>query len=266
MVDKRVISAVVAIPILIFCLFFGGIIFKSGIILVSGICIYEYINAYKKSTHPIIEPILILGFILISISIFFKMIPNIILPIIYIVVISSMATPIFSRKYNVISSALTITGFIYIVCFFSLLTLIRDNVRGGSYLIWLVFIIAWSCDTAAYYSGRFFGNKKLCPLVSPKKTVEGSIGGIIGSSIGIMIWAIISKNVIPINWLSLILLGIIGGIVSQIGDLSASLIKRYVGIKDYGHIMPGHGGLLDRFDSILFTIPIVYYYITMFLG
>ncbi|SKA87040.1 phosphatidate cytidylyltransferase [Caloramator quimbayensis] len=266
MVDKRVISAVVAIPILIFCLFFGKIIFKSGIVFVSAICIYEYINAYKKSNHPVIEVILILGFILISISIFLKIIPNVILPIIYIVVISSMAAPIFFKKYNVVSSALTITGFIYIVCFFSLLTLIRDNAKGGSYLIWIVFIIAWSCDTAAYYSGRFFGKRKLCPSVSPKKTVEGSIGGIIGSVIGIIIWALISKSVITINWSSLILLGIIGGIVSQLGDLSASLIKRYVGIKDYGNIMPGHGGLLDRFDSILFTVPIVYYYITIFMG
>ncbi|MCX7884796.1 MAG: phosphatidate cytidylyltransferase, partial [Caloramator sp.] len=147
MSDKRVISAAVAIPILIICVSLGGIIFKSAVILVSGICIFEYISAYKNSNHQIIKSILILGFILISMSILFNKTENSVLPLIYIIVIASMATPIFSTKYNVISSALTITGFIYIVCFFSLLTIIRDNINGGNYFIWLVFIIAWCCDT-----------------------------------------------------------------------------------------------------------------------
>lgn len=263
MIDKRVISAAIAIPILIFCVTFGGIIFKSSVVLVTGISIYEYILAYKNSDYKIIQSVLIFGFLLISILIYMNLLKNFILPIIYLILILSMATPIFKRKYNIVSSALTFTGFIYIVCFFSFLILIRDYSNGGKYLIWLVFIIAWSCDTAAYYSGKFFGKRKLCPQVSPKKTVEGAIGGIVGSVLGIIIWGIICRSSISFSWSLLIFLGIIGAIVSQLGDLSASLIKRYVGIKDYGYIMPGHGGMLDRFDSILFTIPIVYYYITI---
>lgn len=262
MLDKRVVSAAAAIPILIFCVALGGIVFKAAIVLVMGICIYEYILAYKNTDFKIIKSVIILGYLLVSIFIFLNSFKNIILPIVFLVLILSMATPIFKKEYNVISSALTVTGFIYIVCFFSLLVLIRDN-PIGKYLIWIVFIIAWCCDTAAYYSGKFFGKRKLCPRVSPKKTIEGSIGGILGSVIGIIIWGIISRYNVPFNWSLLILLAVIGSVISQIGDLSASLIKRYVGIKDYGYIMPGHGGLLDRFDSILFTIPVVYYYIAI---
>lgn len=265
MLDKRITSAVAAIPLLLFFVIFGGVIFKIGVTLVTAISIYEYISAYKATKHVIIVWVLVIGFILSTVAIFSNTINSTALPIVYAVVILSMAMPIFNKKYNVLSSALTITGYIYIVVFFSLLILIRDNPGGGYALIWLVFIIAWCCDTFAYYSGRLFGKRKLCPDVSPKKTVEGSIGGIAGSVVGVTIWGIVCKN-IAFNWPGLIVLGILGGVVSQIGDLSASLIKRYVGIKDYGYIMPGHGGILDRFDSILFTVPVVYYYIIMFIG
>jgi phosphatidate cytidylyltransferase len=109
------------------------------------------------------------------------------------------------------------------------------------------------------------GKRKLCPDVSPKKTVEGSIGGIFGSIIGVLLWSYFISSTAT-AWYQIILLGIVAGVISQIGDLSASLIKRYIGVKDYGKIMPGHGGILDRFDSILFTAPIVYYYIKIFIG
>ena len=263
MIDKRVISAVIAIPLLLFFAITGGIIFKIGIMAISAIALYEYVNVYKNNGDKVISWILILGYLLYYLTIILAG-QKLILPIIYIIVLVSMAVPIFSRRYTVISSALTITGFIYIVNFFGLLILIRDHSSGG-YLIWLVFIISWFCDTFAYYTGRLLGRKKLCPQVSPKKTVEGSIGGIAGSIFGVILWSCLSSN-ISFEWYHLILLGLLGGAVSQIGDLSASLIKRYVGVKDYGNIMPGHGGILDRFDSILFTAPIVYYYIVLFLG
>jgi phosphatidate cytidylyltransferase len=263
MLDKRVVSSIVAIPMLLFFVITGGVIFKLGVIVVTAIALYEYISVYKHNRDKVISWVLILGFILYYSTIFLGN-NNVVLPVIYLIVILSMSVPIFNRYYSVISSALTIIGFIYIVNFFSLLILIRNNPNGNS-LIWLVFIIAFVSDTFAYYSGRFFGKNKLCPEVSPKKTVEGSIGGILGSVIGVTIWWLFAKDV-GFSWYHLFFLGIIGGVLSQIGDLSASLIKRYIGVKDYGNIMPGHGGVLDRFDSILFTAPIVYYYIIFLLG
>jgi len=110
----------------------------------------------------------------------------------------------------------------------------------------------------------FFGKTKLCPSISPKKTVEGLIGGIISSCIGCSAYGmyINSIGIAEAPLASYLFLGLIASMVSQIGDLSASAIKRNVGIKDYGKIMPGHGGVLDRFDSILFVSPLIYYYIT----
>lgn len=261
--DKRVISAIIAIPLLLFFVFAGGIIFKLGVMGITLIAIYEYINAYKETTHKIITYVLLIGYIINVLIIFFDL-KQFILPSIYLITLISMATPIFNRKYNVISTGLTSLGYVYIINFFSLLIFIRDKANGFQ-LIWLVFIIAFLSDTFAYYTGKTFGKNKLCPEVSPKKTVEGSIGGIVGSIVGVIIWGYLNQN-IAFSWYQLILMAGIGSVISQIGDLSASLIKRYVGIKDYGNIMPGHGGILDRFDSILFTVPVVYYYIVFLLG
>jgi phosphatidate cytidylyltransferase len=263
MLDKRVISALLGIPLLLFFVIYGSTVFKIGVAVITVIALMEYINVYKRTGFKVISWLLLSSFFIYYLLIFIDK-PKLILPLIYLVVLVSMSTPIFCKTYNVISSALTITGFIYIVNFFGLLIFIREHTLGSK-LIWLVFIIAFFCDTFAYYTGRAFGKRKLCPEVSPKKTIEGSIGGIIGSIVGVILWGYLNLD-INFVWYRLALLGIAGGIISQIGDLSASLIKRYVGIKDYGNIMPGHGGILDRFDSILFTAPVVYYYISLFLG
>ncbi len=122
----------------------------------------------------------------------------------------------------------------------------------------MFFILAWGTDTCAYFTGYFFGKRKLWEEISPKKTIEGAIGGIVGATILAFAFAYVLK---PSFMYYAIPLGVIGSIVSQMGDLIASKIKRYVDIKDYGHIMPGHGGVLDRFDSIILTAPLVYYYV-----
>lgn len=263
MVDKRVISAIIAIPLLLFFVFSGGIIFKIGVLGITLIAIYEYANAYRDTSNRVITYALLIGYTFNLFIVFFDL-KELILPSIYLLTIMSMATPIFSKKYNVLSTGLTVLGYIYIVNFFSLLIYIRDSSNGFK-LIWLVFIIAFLSDTFAYYTGKAFGKNKLCPDVSPKKTIEGAIGGILGSIIGVIIWGILNKD-IGYHWYQLIIMAGFGSVMSVIGDLSASLIKRFVGIKDYGNIMPGHGGILDRFDSILFTAPVVYYYIVFLLG
>lgn len=124
----------------------------------------------------------------------------------------------------------------------------------------LIFAFSWGSDTLAYFSGRFFGKKKLCPNISPKKTVEGFIGGIIGSVVISLIIYFIYKNFITIKMsvLQLVLLSAVFSVIGVMGDLFASIIKRKTGIKDYGSIMPGHGGVLDRFDSVLLISPLLY--------
>ncbi len=152
----------------------------------------------------------------------------------------------------------------YIVVFFSYIALIRDS-NGGEVLIWLVLLTPWATDTLAYFSGVFFGKHKLIEKVSPKKTIEGSIGGTVGCVVVAFIYGIvISKlNYFP-KYINLAIFAAIFSVVSQFGDLAASCIKREHGVKDYGSLIPGHGGILDRFDSVLFCAPLMYYFMMYF--
>lgn len=131
----------------------------------------------------------------------------------------------------------------------------------GKIVVWLIFLSSWGCDTCAYCVGVLFGKRKMAPKLSPKKSVEGGIGGIVGAAVlGIIFalavnkWAGAQAN--PLHYA--IICGV-GGMISQIGDLAASAIKRNHNIKDYGKLIPGHGGILDRFDSVIFTAPVIYY-------
>ncbi len=131
----------------------------------------------------------------------------------------------------------------------------------GEYFAWIPFI-AWVCDTCAYFTGRALGKHKLVPKLSPKKTIEGAIGGIIGSVIvGAIIGYIISvrEGLDARVILVLVLITFVGSIIAQLGDLLASGIKRDHNIKDYGTLIPGHGGIMDRFDSVIFVIPCIYF-------
>ena len=155
-------------------------------------------------------------------------------------------------------------GVFYITFLFSFIVLIR-NLENGFFLIWLVFIGAFSTDTFAYFSGRFFGRRKLMTAISPKKTVEGAMGGMLGCTIVTVLYGMYlreSGNISDISLYHYIVLGVLCGTISQLGDWTASAIKRFVKVKDFGNIMPGHGGALDRFDSILFTAPVLYFYIS----
>lgn len=157
---------------------------------------------------------------------------------------------------NVLDVALAFMTTIYISIGFSSIVMIRDQ-KHGQFLIFLVFIGAWVTDGAAYFVGRALGKHKLIPDVSPKKTVEGAVGGIIFCAISFVVYGLVvgkmSESTAKI--VELIIAGVIIAIISEFGDLVASLIKRHYGIKDYGKIFPGHGGVMDRFDSIIAIAP-----------
>ncbi|MBR0144859.1 MAG: phosphatidate cytidylyltransferase [Clostridia bacterium] len=148
---------------------------------------------------------------------------------------------------------------VVIPVFFSAFPVILKEEKGR-FLIVLPFLIAWGCDTFAYFTGMLFGKHKLIEHISAKKTVEGAIGGVAGSVLLTAGYALILRFAFSLspNYLLLLLLALMGSVVSQIGDLSMSLIKRENHIKDYGNLMPGHGGVLDRFDSVLFVLPLAF--------
>ena len=148
--------------------------------------------------------------------------------------------------------AAVFTSVSYVTVSFTSLSLMRYMNNGGK-IFGLVFVAAWMCDTFAYFTGRFFGKHKLAPYLSPKKTVEGSVGGILFAIIGCMVYGLIVEAFTDLeaNFVVLGLLGLVLSVISPIGDIWASLIKREHGIKDYSRMLPGHGGVMDRFDSIL---------------
>ena len=168
-------------------------------------------------------------------------------------------------------SALLGFGAIVVICFYSVVWLksvMPQNVYGNDalYIIFLILGFAWGGDSAAYFTGRMFGKHKLAPIVSPNKTVEGAIGGVMGSVLlGIIITAVYGMisngNIIGgltfNHYLVVSVLAVLGSLLGILGDLFASSVKRQCGIKDYGYIFPGHGGILDRFDSVLFIAPVV---------
>ena len=150
---------------------------------------------------------------------------------------------------------------VFISMFMSLLVPIRANFGGG--FIILPFVCAWMTDTGAYFSGSFFGKHNLVPHISPKKTVEGAIGGILFSIVGCMIFACFVNTTDA--YAKFAVIGLAGSLISQAGDLIASCIKRDFGKKDFGTLLPGHGGIMDRFDSVLYVLPFVYFALRYFI-
>lgn len=145
-------------------------------------------------------------------------------------------------------------GVVYVAVMLSFIYLTR-NLPDGKFLVWLIFLCSWGCDTCAYCVGMLIGKHKMAPVLSPKKSVEGGIGGVAGAALLGVIYAAATGG--PMAEYALICA--VSALISMVGDLAASAIKRNQGIKDYGKLIPGHGGILDRFDSVIFTAPIIYY-------
>ena len=168
----------------------------------------------------------------------------------------TMAVGVFSKGrlgFSVISELFVMVA--YVVISFSSMALIRYfNMEIGLYILILVFVVSWVTDSCAYIVGSLFGRHKLIPEVSPKKTVEGAIGGIVCACLAFLLYGLIIDMFvenIEVNYIALLVFAPVLSVVSQLGDLFASLLKRQHGVKDYGNIFPGHGGVMDRFDSIL---------------
>lgn len=175
--------------------------------------------------------------------------------------ICQMAVLVFAYpRYNTQQIFAAFFGMFYVAVMLSYIYQTRI-LAGGVYTVWLVFVCSWGCDTCAYCVGMLIGKHKMAPILSPKKSVEGGIGGILGAAlIGILYGLAINHwGGADADILVYAVIGAAGGAISQIGDLAASAIKRYHNIKDYGKLIPGHGGILDRFDSVIFTAPIIYY-------
>ena len=146
--------------------------------------------------------------------------------------------------------------------------LLTRQLEDGVYLVWMIFISCWVSDTFAYLTGVLIGRHKLAPVLSPKKSIEGSVGGIVGAALfGALFGAFMDSTLGQMQYIVILaVVGGVGSIISQVGDLAASAIKRNHQIKDYGKLIPGHGGIMDRFDSVIFTAPITYFLILILMN
>ena len=263
----RLISGILLLAFTFVTMFLGGQLLLVTLFMISLLGLYELYKVMKFEDTPL-ACVGHLGAFAWYLNIDTK--PNAILDIkvpelmiFSIVVVAALLVFVVKYpKYSANQLFSTIFGIFYIPVMISFIFKTRETIAFGQWLAWMVYVSSWGSDTCAYAVGRLFGKHKLAPDLSPKKSVEGSIGGIIGSALIGVIFGLIMSNFTGKSENLIIIFAVIGGlgsIISQIGDLAASGIKRNYDIKDYGHLIPGHGGILDRYDSIIITAPIVYF-------
>ena len=164
-------------------------------------------------------------------------------------------------KYHAEQVMAAFFGVVYVAVMLSFIYLTR-SLPDGKFLVWLIFLCSWGCDTCAYCVGMLIGKHKMAPVLSPKKSIEGAVGGVAGAALLGVIYAAATQG----KMAEYALICAVGALISMVGDLAASAIKRNQNIKDYGKLIPGHGGILDRFDSVILTAPVLYYLAKMILG
>lgn len=273
----RILSGLIMLPLLIIVILNGWVLY-AGCFVISIMAAYEFFRGFRhmdiKPCYPIalcsIAALYILGMLRrLAVSAGGAVQPCIavfgseqwILLWIFATVLACLLYLFSIEKRKPEDAMVTLTGIFYVGFF--CYTIGELALSEMNIFVWLVIITAFGTDICAYFAGVTMGKHKLCPKISPKKTWEGAIGGVLGSVILSGVFGLFfAKAFLPYC----LIIGFIASIASMFGDLTASIFKRKMGIKDYGNLIPGHGGILDRFDSVLFTGPVIYFYIAIVAG
>ena len=261
----RLLSGIVLLAIVISTGILGGPVFWALVTLISLLALFEFhrMLGLQKSLLFYVNWLMCLG--LDALLFFGKTELADLMPVAALLILMGIYVvryPKFDAK-EIFSSY---TGFVYVAVLLSFLYRIRVE-ENGMLLLWLVFIGTWGSDPCAYCIGCLFGKHKAFPVLSPKKSVEGCVGGVAGTALIAGIYAVCLNRFVDgvsVSVVTFVVIGILASVLSQIGDLAASAMKRHYEIKDYGKLIPGHGGILDRFDSIIFTAPLVYIMVQIF--
>jgi len=276
----RLLSGIVLVILLLLTMIPGGQILWGALLIISLIGFHELTRVFMKNQ---INALSITGLLAITLYylwinpwihshittlVFYPQLHVVGTIVLMLLFLMSLLT-IMVLAYPMISFEQVLVTFFavfYVAVMMSFVFLTRE-LPHGVFLVWLVFICSWGCDTAAYCAGMTLGKHKLAPVLSPKKSVEGAIGGVLGAALIGFLYALAVNHWgnAELSIISFAIIGGIGAVISQIGDLSASAIKRFHDIKDYGTLIPGHGGILDRFDSVIFTAPMIYLLIVILL-
>lgn len=263
----RILTGVIAFIIFLpFLVFSNTIAFPIAMAVCAVVSVGELLHCIKLLRRPALSVPLLLAAVICPLCLRLLGITETltaIVPLLLVLMLYVLAVTTFSKgKIPVPEAATAVMTSVYVIAGFSAMVYLHDFHEGGKYLYLLTFIGAWVPDTFAYFTGVLFGKHKLIPDVSPKKTVEGAIGGLVFCVLAFVGFALVYNHFltpevgIPENSLALPVvlmaaIGLVAGVVSMVGDLTMSLIKRHYGIKDFGKILPGHGGFLDRFDSVI---------------
>jgi phosphatidate cytidylyltransferase len=272
MLAKRIITAIIGIIATIFIVNYGQWVFAIAALLLTALAWHEFYNMMFRVDIEVSYSLGLVSCLLLWGSAWYGNSREILAVIILSAFVVLAKTVISHTRFNFRDAAYTIAGLLYIGLSFAHMVLLRftDNslylttkfgiMPAGAAYLWLALVGTWSSDTFAFFVGTKFGKHKLAPAVSPSKTWEGTLGGITGSIIGVLTLGYFWQ----FSLIHSAVIGLIVGLVAPIGDLVESAMKRYAGVKDSGRLLPGHGGVLDRFDSIIFAVPTVYYYIYAF--
>lgn len=264
MFKTRLISGIVLVILAILFIVLGGNILLAVTGVISLIGMFELYRVLKieKDLLAIFSYFFAIIFFL---NLYFNFIQDILIFVFGYMIILMLVYVFSYPKYDASKLMGAFFGLFYVSGMLSFLYKIR-MLEGGLYLTFLIFICSWGCDTCAYCVGKTFnqtiGTHKMSPRLSPNKSIEGAIGGVIGVGLLTALYCYIFRNQLGINTGEIVLFAAVSGVcglISMVGDLTASAIKRNYDIKDYGKLIPGHGGVLDRFDSMIITAPIIYY-------
>ena len=259
MFKTRLLSGIVLVILALFLIISGHEILLFATLAISCIGMFELYRVFKME-KTVLAGVGYLAAIVYYCNLQWKFLPDLMILFMAFLILLMFVFVFAYPKFHADQVMAAFFGFFYVAVMLSYVYQIRTLERG-LYLAFLVFLCSWGCDTCAYCVGMLIGKHKLAPILSPKKSIEGGIGGILGAAlIGVLYGLAINYwGNAAADILEYAIIGAVGGAISQIGDLAASAIKRYHNIKDYGKLIPGHGGILDRFDSVIFTAPIIFY-------
>ena len=267
----RIITGIVGIGLAAFVIQSGGLLFAAcGLVLALGAW-FEYCNAFSRKGY---SPAFLIGGLFVAAMCYaaYGGLDTGLLTMLSLgaVLVMFLLTVLLHGSFSVPSAAVSAAGVLYLGMSFAHLIGLRVMEHGiapvetqlgvlepGCALIWTALIGTWASDTFAYFAGSFLGRHKLCPSISPGKTVEGFVGGLIGTTASVAGLGVLFGFDVQV----MAVLGLCICIIATLGDLGESVMKRYTGIKDSGHIIPGHGGIWDRCDSVIYTVPFVYYFV-----
>lgn len=266
MFKTRLLSGIVLVALLLLLIIPGGNFTFGFALVISVIGLFELYRVFEieKSLPGIIGYIAtVCYYALLFVRNEVGIMGELIIGLFVIFLIALLASMVLAYpKYSAAQIMAAFFGLIYVAVMLSYIYQTREFIGNGQYIVWLIFLCSWGCDTCAYCVGKLLGKHKMSPVLSPKKSVEGAIGGVVGAMLLTAIYSYIFMNQMELTIRELVLLSIVSGVgalISMIGDLAASAIKRNYDIKDYGKLIPGHGGIMDRFDSVIITAPIIYY-------